>query len=95
MRKTIEVADVLEQANFILNSGHLTQQEKRGVRTIIESILHKTGNYNGFSHNHMVQENEKWNVVKGTDESVTYHAGKLSNDVREFEKVRCEQGGLR
>ena len=48
IRKTIEVKVVKEYANQQLANENLTLEEKLGIITMIEEILCKTGNYNGY-----------------------------------------------
>lgn len=51
MRKTVEVAKVLSMANaFMANSGDHEDVERRGVASLLESVLHETGNYHGFCY---------------------------------------------
>ena len=52
-RKTIEVKKVVEMANKALAKSESegwfgTVEYKYGVVTMLEQILHKTGNYHGF-----------------------------------------------
>jgi hypothetical protein len=49
MRKTIEVKTVREIANKLLASDGLTNEQKKGLRLLVEDVLHKTGNYKGFN----------------------------------------------
>ena len=50
MRKTIEVSEMLEWANNHLKrtDEYANKGFKSGISTMIEKILHDTGNYKGF-----------------------------------------------
>lgn len=48
IRKTIDVKVVKEYANQQLANENLTLEEKLGIITMIEFVLHETDNYNGF-----------------------------------------------
>jgi len=49
-RKTIDVFEMVEYANYQLSrtDSEATKDFKIGVCAMIESILHRTDNYNGF-----------------------------------------------
>jgi hypothetical protein len=49
-KKTLGVAQVLDYANLQLKrtDSDATKDFKSGVCTMIERVLHDTGNYNGF-----------------------------------------------
>ena len=47
-KKTIHVGDILEQVNHILKNDKISQGEKSGITMVMESILHRTGNYEGY-----------------------------------------------
>ena len=53
MRKTIEVSTMVEWANTQLarTDEYADKGFKSGIATMIESILHKTKNYQGFMFN--------------------------------------------
>jgi len=50
-RKTFSVEEAKTKANEWL-ARDVSQEEKRGVCFLIENILHRTGNYKGFSYNY-------------------------------------------
>lgn len=51
MRKTVQVVDLIEQANnFLLMSDESKRAERLGVCTFIENILHDAGAYAGFNY---------------------------------------------
>lgn len=49
-KKTIPVLKMLERANELLENNRISQNEKRGICTMIEEILHTSGNYSGFNY---------------------------------------------
>ena len=53
MRKTIKVEEVKKWANKQLDFA--TQDFKAGVCLSIETVLHSTGNYNGFNYNYWTE----------------------------------------
>lgn len=52
-RKTISVVDVITMVNnYNMNSGDDKGGERDGHNGLLATILHKTGNYNGFGYVH-------------------------------------------
>jgi len=49
-RKTISVEKIKNKANELLANPDIIMEEKLGVITMIESVLHETDNYNGFMY---------------------------------------------
>ena len=51
-RKTIEVDALIEKANFLLSTegNHVNPSYREGICDLLESILHRTGNYRGFNY---------------------------------------------
>jgi hypothetical protein len=47
-RSTIDVAKVLKWANTQLRFDDNTKEFKMGICSLVEQVLHDTGNYNGF-----------------------------------------------
>lgn len=49
-RKTVNVEEIKQHANQLLESKDefFTKEFKSGVCTMIERVLHKSNNYNGF-----------------------------------------------
>ena len=49
-KKTFSVAKLLKRANVLLakTEDHITLSKKRQMCSIIEEVLHETGNYYGF-----------------------------------------------
>ena len=47
-RKTIDVELMKQFSNELLAHPDYTLEEKLGIITMIQEILHRTGNYNGF-----------------------------------------------
>ena len=51
-KKTMDVAEIKKFANKQLANPEINDAEKRGIITMIERILHDTGNYQGFQYNY-------------------------------------------
>lgn len=51
-KKTVPVAQILKRANEILalDNQHVNADFRRGVASLMEHILHQTGNYQGFNY---------------------------------------------
>ena len=49
-RKTISVEKIKNKANELLANPDIIMEEKLGVITMIEFVLHETDNYNGFMY---------------------------------------------
>jgi hypothetical protein len=47
-RKTVSVTEMLDFANESLAADYHSLEYKQGICSMIEKILHKSGNYNGF-----------------------------------------------
>jgi len=50
-KKTLKVKELIDKINSYLGSDNISQCEKSGFCTLLETILHDTGNYRGFSYN--------------------------------------------
>jgi len=51
MRKTIKVTEIKESVNQFLQDSHDDLAgNRRGAMMVLESILHSTGNYQGFGY---------------------------------------------
>ena len=50
-RKTFYVSELKESINMKLALTGLNQDKKESLACLLEDILHKTGNYNGYNHN--------------------------------------------
>lgn len=48
-RKTIHVVDMLRRGNAMMERD-IPVEAKRAIRSLVESILHDTGNYHGFNY---------------------------------------------
>jgi hypothetical protein len=48
MRKTIAVADVVDMVNRRLQYSTCSPDERYAVTSLLEEILHQTGNYKGY-----------------------------------------------
>jgi len=49
-RKTIDVATILAEVNYILATSTCSADIRQGEMNVIEFILHKTDNYAGFRY---------------------------------------------
>lgn len=52
-RKTVDVSYVLARVNAMLaapDSDYCNESTRKGAATILECVLHETGNYNGFNY---------------------------------------------
>jgi hypothetical protein len=49
-RKTINVDLVKGKVNKLLSNPNIIMEEKLGIITMIEYVLHETDNYNGFMY---------------------------------------------
>jgi hypothetical protein len=50
-RKTYSVNDLTMKVNGYIKAATISTDEKRALCILIESVLHETGNYQGFSYN--------------------------------------------
>ena len=76
-RKTVDVAYVREKVNDLLKHGDVSDDFRKGASSVLESILHHTGNYNGFNYLSWVEKEgrercgvEQWrydNALQGVD----------------------------
>ena len=50
-RKTFEVKELIKTVNYmLLNSSDESSDVRRGAMNVLETVLHETGNYNGFRY---------------------------------------------
>ena len=56
-KRTIEVQMVKDYANKQLANENLTMEEKLGIITMIEEILHKSNAYRGYMFLHLDENN--------------------------------------
>ena len=49
-RKTVDVAFVREKVNHLLKNADVSDDFRKGAASVLESILHHTGNYHGFNY---------------------------------------------
>jgi hypothetical protein len=59
-RKTVNVKDLVEKANFALSINGLSQLEKAGVACFLETFLFETGNYKGYRYLNMYKDGDTW-----------------------------------
>jgi hypothetical protein len=87
-RKTVEVADIQEFVNHNLQRDNLSEEAKAGMCSLLEKVLHDTGNYRGFMYD---------GGYKGTEtyKRMYYISPKVVRRYTELQKEREENGGLR
>lgn len=63
-KKTFAVEKLKAKINNRMMNPDVTVEEARGLVFVLESILHETGNYNGYSCVHWLYEGgcEAWNA---------------------------------
>ena len=70
-RKTIEIEKLLNEANRLLeiyeddgNKKYINQDWKSGICSLLEYVLHETGNYHGFNFNEWIKRGgfEAWKI---------------------------------
>jgi len=49
-KKTFKVADLLQIVNTMNSTGMHTREQRQATNTLLEEILFKTDNYNGFHY---------------------------------------------
>jgi hypothetical protein len=49
-RKTTSVEDLIDTANHMLEHSTCSREARCGMIALLESMLHATGNYRGFSY---------------------------------------------
>jgi len=49
-RKTINIAELTASVNKMLSESTLGPEQRRGMITVLESVLLSTGNYRGFGY---------------------------------------------
>ena len=63
-RKTVEVAWLRELVNARLEKSTCSPEVRRGMASVLESVLHETGNYRGFQY--LPSANSRNEEVNGT-----------------------------
>lgn len=54
MRKTIRIGDLVDTVNLMLENSTCDPEVRRGMCSVVETVLHKTDNYDGFRYlNHL------------------------------------------
>lgn len=51
MKKSIKIVSIIRQVNNMLSLPTISQDSKSTISCFLESILHETGNYEGFTYN--------------------------------------------
>ena len=72
-KKTVRVAFVKTEANVILANPDVSQEAKKGVASLLESILHESNNYLGFGYIAWANGGcERWMEETGSDHTKTH-----------------------
>lgn len=93
MRKTVNVEDLKNTVNNILANMYGDSEGdaryRKGMMTILEDILHSTGNYRGFQYLgiHQVPKNQKPGINMGPDGHVPNDYGLRFADTDETRVV--------
>lgn len=93
MRKTIDVADLLEKANFMLNNSSVNYNAKEGIANMIESVLHQSGAYEGYRY---LRTDAEGQPAENTEYYRAYFVHKnLRDGYQDYVQKRNFGGGLR
>ena len=86
-RKTVDVAYVREKVNDLLKHENVSDDFRQGAISVLESILHHTGNYNGYIYLSWVEKEgrersgvEQWrydNALQGVDTACMSYSSRL------------------
>lgn len=73
IRKTVPVAFVLERANLMLRRTDVSDDYREAAAWLLETILHETGNYQGFNYLTWCEEGgvEKWRADGGEEKNLS------------------------
>lgn len=88
MSKTISVGHVLERVNTQLASNEIPEQTKWGICSLIENILHDSGNYAGFNYI------DGWNGIE-TPRRIYHPSKQIRDDYRKYEDIHQQKNGVR
>ena len=75
MRKTFNVKKLTSWVNDRLENDSASQDMKAGYCTILEHVLHETGNYHGFNSYHWVNGGYNQWVKDGKPKDNSPHLG--------------------
>ena len=70
--KTFKVKDLVEQINSRLKNSTCSSEARFGMISVLESVLHETGNYHGFNYLETVWGSDG-NAESFGDESRRYY----------------------
>ena len=92
-RKTANVAQMLLWANnFLTNSKPEQVGERRGTHSLMETVLHETGNYVGFGYTGMVPKaNMQGYDIPDESRTFFYVSRALKADYQYFEQKQREE----
>ena len=72
-KKTVPVDQVKKFVNSWLSSDAFSQEEKKGMIATLETILHATGNYHGFTYVNMTKDSDgAYQILPNTEYSRIY-----------------------
>lgn len=92
-KKNVSVGSLLERGNHNLKNPEISQSEKAGIAYMIETILHESGTYEGFTYNDLTSDYE---VVEGTNYSRYYFPSKkIKDDYNKAVEERKQDNGFR
>jgi hypothetical protein len=72
-RKTIAVEDLKEAINASLELSTCSPPERRAMASVLEQVLHRTGNYRGFRYLESANGRREDGVWKCDDDSRRYY----------------------
>ena len=71
-KKTIQIEQIKNTANLFLADNFYSQEQKKGIKILLEYVLHASDNYKGFSYNNMNKINGSYEVTPNTEYSRSY-----------------------
>ena len=71
-KKTIQIEKVKIAANLFLADNFYSQEQKKGIKILLEYVLHASDNYSGFSYLDMNKVNGSYEVTPNTEYSRNY-----------------------
>ena len=72
-RKTFKVKDLVDKMNSRLENSTCSPEARFGMISVLESILHETGNYAGFNYLESGEVGESGYVESFGDESRRFY----------------------
>ena len=91
-KKTLDVAALLAESNRLLalpDSEYVNAEWRKGVATVLDHVLHATGNYNGYNFLGWLNGGyDRW-VAEGRHESTTPYLGDETRRVYASNATTC------